>query len=159
DLYRSYLALLARIQLDQRLRSKVDASDLVQEALLEACRDFPAFRGSTEAELTAWLRQILVRNLANLVRRYADTRRRDVRRERSLAADVERSSQALGNELAAAQSTPSQQAARRELAVRLAGAIERLPDDYREAIIGRSLRGLSFRELAVEMGRSVDSVE
>src|SRR5262249_19037180 len=123
DLYRSYLALLARLQLDRRLQSKVDASDLVQEALLEAYRDFPAFRGTTEKELSAWLRQILVSNLANLVRRFTGTLQRDVRRERQLAEAVEQSSQSLEHGLAASQSSPSQQAARREHSVLLAEAL------------------------------------
>src|SRR5438105_2992562 len=112
DLYRSYLALLARLQLDRRLQSKVDASDLVQEACLEAHRDFPQFRGSTEPEFTRWLRQILATNLANQVRHYLGTQRRDVRLERDLALEIEQSSQALDRGLAVAQSSPSQSAAR-----------------------------------------------
>src|SRR3954470_22167833 len=70
ELFRDYLRLLARLELDRRLRGKADPSDLVQETFLEAHRDFPQFRGGTEPELAAWLRQILARNLANLVRRY-----------------------------------------------------------------------------------------
>src|SRR5262249_18694074 len=68
--YRNYLKLLARLQGDRRLKGKFDASDLVQETFLEAHRDFDQFRGVTERELAAWLRQILVSNLANLVRHY-----------------------------------------------------------------------------------------
>src|SRR5262249_42221775 len=70
ELYREYLTLLASVQLGQRLRGKVDAADVVQETFLEAHRDFAQFRGATEAELTAWLRQVLARNLANLLRHY-----------------------------------------------------------------------------------------
>src|SRR5436853_7044180 len=68
--FRPYLALLARLQIGRRLQGKADPADLVQETFLEAARDFPGFRGTTEGELMAWLRQILARNLANLVRRY-----------------------------------------------------------------------------------------
>src|SRR4051794_17576727 len=77
--YRNYLALLARVQIGRRLRGKVDDSDLIQETFLEAHRNFDRFRGASEAELVSWLRQILAANLANLVRRYYGTKRRDVR--------------------------------------------------------------------------------
>src|SRR5437588_323038 len=77
ELYRSYLALLARVQIGQRLQGKVDAADLVQDAFLEAHRHFAQFRGTAEGELVSWLRQILAGVLANLVRRFCRTRRRD----------------------------------------------------------------------------------
>ena len=159
ELYRGYLALLARLQIGRRLQGKVDAADLVQETFLEAHRHFAQFRGTVEAELISWLRQILAGLLANLVRRYFGTQRRDVRLERELADELDRSSQALGQSLAAPHSTPSQRAARREQAVLLADALERLPDDYREVIILRHLEGLNFAEIAERMGRSVDSVK
>src|SRR2546430_10616716 len=82
ELYRHYLALLARLQIGRRLQGKVDASDLVQETFLEAHRDFAQFQGLTEKELVSWLRQVLASNLANQVRRYFGTQRRDVRLER-----------------------------------------------------------------------------
>src|SRR5437667_1785582 len=81
ELYRSYLALLARVQIGQRLQGKLDAADLVQETFLEAHRHFAQFRGSAEGELLGWLRQILAGVLANIVRRFYRTRRRDVRLE------------------------------------------------------------------------------
>src|SRR5262245_40989200 len=59
ELYRGFLTLLARVQIGRRLKSKVDAADLVQETFLEAHRHFGRFRGTTEGELTGWLRQIL----------------------------------------------------------------------------------------------------
>jgi DNA-directed RNA polymerase specialized sigma24 family protein len=83
------------LQLGRRLRGKVEPSDLVQEAFLEAHRDFDAFRGTISAELLSWLRRVLVHNLANQVRRFQGTRRRDVRLQRELAAELEQSSQAL----------------------------------------------------------------
>src|SRR5215470_2137333 len=75
ELYRRYLALLARVQIGQRLQGKVDASDLVQETFLEAHRNFSRFRGHSEAELITWLRRILAANLADLFRRYLGTQR------------------------------------------------------------------------------------
>src|SRR5437870_3296115 len=135
ELYRSYLSLLARVQIGQRLQGKVDAADLVQETFLEAHRHFAHFRGTVEGELVGWLRQILAGVLANIVRRFYRTRRRDVRLERTLAAELDRSSQVLEKNLVAPGSTPSQRAARREQVILLAEALERLPDDYREVII------------------------
>jgi RNA polymerase sigma-70 factor (ECF subfamily) len=157
--YRDYLLLLARLQIDQRLQSKVDAADVVQETFLEAHRDFGQFQGTTEGQFLAWLRQVLATNLANLLRRYLGTQGRDVRLERQLALDLDQSSSNLNLVLAAPQSTPSQQAARREQAVLLANALGRLPPDYREVIVLRNLQGLSFPEVAGRMGRTIDSVE
>jgi RNA polymerase sigma-70 factor (ECF subfamily) len=159
ELYRNYLTLLARLEIGRRLQAKVDESDLVQEAFLEAHRHFGRFRGTTEAELMSWLRQILAGVAANLLRRYYGTQRRNVRLERELADDLDRSSQALGGALAARQSSPSERAARREQAVLLADALERLPAAYQEVIILSHLEGLSFPEAARRMGRSVDSVK
>jgi RNA polymerase sigma-70 factor (ECF subfamily) len=159
ELYRHYLTLLARLQIGRRLQGKVDASDVVQNAFLKAHRDFGRFRGSTEAEWVSWLRQILALDLAQLVRHYWGTQRRDIRLERRLAAELDRSSRVLDRGLVAAHSSPSQQAAQREQAVLLADAIGRLPADYREVIILSHLERLSFPEAARRMGRSVDSVK
>src|SRR6516164_8792821 len=97
--YRRYLALLARLQIDRWLQSKVDAADLVQETFLEAHRDFPQFQGATEAEWVGWLWQLLATNLADLVRRYRGSQRRDVRLERQLAAELDQSSRVLDGAL------------------------------------------------------------
>src|SRR5438477_12624530 len=93
ELYRSYLAILARLQVGRRLQGKLDAADLVQDTFLEAHRHFAQFQGTTEPAFVAWLRQILAGVVANLVRHYLGTRRRDVRLECRLAAELDRSSQ------------------------------------------------------------------
>jgi RNA polymerase sigma-70 factor (ECF subfamily) len=159
ELYRSYLALLARLQISRRLQGKVDAADLVQETFLKAHRNFGQFHGTKEEELVAWLRQILAATLANVVRHYYGTQRRDVRLERDLAVELEQSSRCLDQGLASPSSSPSQRAVRREQAVLLAEALARLPEDYREVIILRHLQGLTFAEIARRLGRTVDSVE
>jgi RNA polymerase sigma-70 factor (ECF subfamily) len=159
ELYRNYLKLLARLQIDRRLQGKADPSDLVQETFLEAHRDFLQFRGTTERELMSWLRQILVSNFANLVRRYRGTLRRDVGLERQLAWEIDQSFALLDGGLMARDGSPSQLASRREQAVLLADALGRLPADYRETIILRHLEGLSFAEVAARMGRTVESVK
>jgi RNA polymerase sigma-70 factor (ECF subfamily) len=159
ETYQSYLTLLARLQIGRRLQGKVDPADLVQETFLNAHRDFAKFRGGTEAEWISWLREILACNLAHLIRRYLGTQRRDVRLERELKQDLNHSSQVLGQPLTTPQSSPSQSASRREQAVLLADALEKLPEDYREVIILSHLESLSFAEVALRMGRSMDSVK
>ena len=159
EAYRNYLRLLARLEIGRRMQSKVDASDAVQEAFLDAHRYFPAFRGTAEGQFAHWLREILAGVLANHVRRYVGTQARDVRLEQQIAADLDRSSMMLDRGLAAAQSSPSEQAARHEQAVVLADALAALPDDYREVIVLRHFEGLTFPDAAARMGRTVDSVE
>jgi RNA polymerase sigma-70 factor (ECF subfamily) len=156
--YRPWLRLLARLQLAGRLRVKLDASDVAQQALLEACRALPGFRGSTEAELTAWLRTILANVLAHEIRRYAGTQGRDVAREVSLDAELAESSRRLQEVLADAGPSPSAQAAQQEQELRLAEVLGRLPDDYREVIVLRNLEGLSHEEVARRMARGVGAV-
>ncbi len=157
--YRAYLTLLARVQIGRRLQGKVDAADVVQDAFLSAYRDFGQFRGASEGEFRGWLRQILAYVLANLVRYYQGTQRRDVRLERQLTVELDQSSHALDRGLVAEQSSPSQQAVRREQAVLLAEALAHLPEPWRDLLILRHLEGLTFPEVARRLGRTVDSVK
>lgn len=160
EMYRNYLRLLARMQLGRRLRGKADSSDLVQETFLKAHRDFPQFRGGSDQELAAWLRQILANTLANFVRDHVATAKRDVRLERQLAAELDESSRSLNLSLAAPPgSSPSERACRREQSVLLADALDRLPADYREVIIARHLEGLRFAAVAERMDRSEEAVK
>ncbi len=155
--YHNYLRLMARALVGTTLKLRVDASDLVQEACLEAHRDFAKFAGATEAELLAWLRRILARNLADSAR-YQNAEMRDHRRERSLESMLERSSLAVQDALAATATTASAVAAQRERAVLLADALEDLPSDYRDVVILRNLEGLKFSDVAARMGRSSGAV-
>src|SRR5437764_11316223 len=104
--YRDYLRLLARLHLDARLRGKLDPSDVVQETLLKAHEKLDQFRGSTDAELAGWLRQILANQLLQAMRQFS-AGVRDVGRERSLEAGLEDSSVRLERWLADEQSSPS----------------------------------------------------
>jgi RNA polymerase sigma-70 factor, ECF subfamily len=156
--YQPWLGLLARLQIDTQFQGKFGASDIVQQTLLEACRDLRQFRGRTEAELLAWLRQILAHVLAHEVRRYRGTQQRDLAREVSLEQSLAQSSQRLGDLLAASTPSPSQRAIRHEEELRLADVLSQLPDDYREVIVLRNLEGLSHEEIARRLGRSVAAV-
>jgi RNA polymerase sigma-70 factor (ECF subfamily) len=157
--YRNYLTVLARLQIGRRLQRKLDPADVVQETFLQAHSKFAQFNGLTEAELIGWIRQILASRLAKLVRHYWGTRGRDLRLERELRADLERSSGALELGLASPADSPSAEAARREQAVVLADALEHLDEHYREVILLHEFQDLSFPEVAKHMGRSLDSVK
>lgn len=159
DQYRHYLRLLARIEIGKRLQGKVDASDVVQEAFIHAHHYFPNFRGESEAQLTAWLREILAGTLANQVRRYFGTKARDPRLEVGLMADMDQSTMGLGAVPVDPQTSPSQQVAKGEQSLIVATAIGQLPEDYQTVIVLRHMEGLTFPQVAERMGRSVDSVE
>jgi RNA polymerase sigma-70 factor (ECF subfamily) len=159
ELYRRYLSLLARLQIGRRLQGKVDAADLVQETFLQAHRNWGRFRGTTEKELLSWLRRILAARIADLIRHYLGSQRRDVRLERELNAELEQSSHDLNGGLLAKQDSPSKQVAQREQGVLLANALALLPEDYREVLILRHLEGLTFPDVALRMDRTLDSVK
>jgi RNA polymerase sigma-70 factor (ECF subfamily) len=157
DRYSQYLRLLARLNLDHRLSAKLDASDIVQQTLLQAHEHKDQFRGQSEAELIGWLRTILANNLACAARRFA-TEARDLGRERSLQDSLNESSVRLEGLLAAEQSSPSERVMRVEELVRLAGALAQLPDDQRQVVELHHLKGLPVAEVAEILQRTKPAV-
>jgi len=155
--YREYLRLLARLQLDPRLRSKLDPSDVVQNALLRAASECKQFRGKTVAEQLAWLRKILATELARAARDLG-RQKRDVDREQPLEQALDQSSKRLEHFLADAQSSPSDRAERNEQLVLLASALASLPDRQRQAVELHYLHELPLAEIAGMLECSVDSV-
>ena len=155
--FRDNLRLLAEIELSPRLRVKEDPSDIVQQSLLEAHRDLASYRGQTEAELVAWLRTILARNLANAGRHYR-TQKRDLRREQILAKHLEQSSVQLENFLACDHSSPSQRAVHNEQIQQLAAGLALLLDDEKTAIMLKHFQGWSLSQISEHLGRSNDAV-
>jgi RNA polymerase sigma-70 factor (ECF subfamily) len=158
EAYRNYLELLARTGIDAALRGMADPFDLVQETLVKAYRRFSQFRGRTEGELVAWLRQILANNLADLGRRYRRARARRVGREQSLEQALRASSSALDRLLAAEGPSPSESAEQRELAVVLADALAELSAAHREVLVLRSLQERRWVDVAKRLRRSVGAV-
>jgi len=157
DRFRSYLRLLAEIELSPRLRVKEDASDIVQQSLLEAHRDLPAYRGQTEAELVVWLKTILARNLLNAARQFR-THKRDLRREQSFAERLDQSSARLENYLVSEQTSPSQRAVCNEQAEQLAKGLAQLLEAERTAIVLKHLKGWSLSQISEQLGRPSDAV-
>lgn len=157
--YRPYLRVLAELQIDEALQAKLDASDVVQQAFLEAHQGFAEFRGLTERELMAWLRQILARTLTDHVHRRYRRRSRAIQFEQSLHEELDRSSAALDRGLALNGTTPSQNAVRREQAVILANALDKLSKDYRRVLVLRHLKGLKFPDVARRMDRTLGATK
>jgi RNA polymerase sigma-70 factor (ECF subfamily) len=153
---RPYLLLIAQKELDPALHAKGGASDLVQETFLEAQRDFPQFRGSSEAEFLGWLRRMLLHNLASFTRQYRGTDKRSIGREIPLATDS--SSGQRDGGVSAASPSPSEQAIGLEAAQALARAVERLPEDYRRIVTLRYYEERSFDDIAQLMQRSPNAV-
>ena len=157
--YRNYLSLLARLQIDKTLWPKADPSDLVQETCLQAYRDFHQFRGHSEAEFQGWLRAILANNGAKLIRRFKGTKARDIHLERRIQDQLDQSSASIGQVFTSTEPSPSSLVVQQEAVATLANGLAELPEDYREAMILYHLDGLKIREVAEQMGRSIDSVK
>jgi len=157
-LCRSYLGFVARSQVETWLKRKVDASDLVQETMLEAYRDFDRFQGGTEQEWLAWLKRILAHNAADFVRRYRGTAKREAGREVPFR-DPDDSLARGAPEPAAQEPTPSQEFFEIDAELQVTAALAELPEDYQEVIVLRNLQRLPFNEVAERMNRSRPAVQ
>jgi RNA polymerase sigma-70 factor (ECF subfamily) len=152
---RGYLLLVAQRELGPELQAKGGASDLVQQTLVDAVRDFAQFQGQTEAELLQWLRRLLLNNLADFVRKYRQTDKRRVEREVPLQGGDE--SAPPGADLAATVPTPSKAAIAQEQAAALRRVLGRLPEDYRRVIELRYQEERSFDEIGAALGLSANA--
>jgi len=147
---RRYLLGVARDELSADLQAKGGASDLVQDTFLEAQSAFDRFRGTSESELRAWLRQLLHHRAAKFGRRYRTTLKRRLSREAALpgAGAAGQDGRLL---------TPSVQLMAGEQAQRLRQALERLPDEYRRVITFRYVDQYSFEDIGRRMGRTANA--
>jgi RNA polymerase sigma-70 factor, ECF subfamily len=149
--YRGFLKIVAERTLDSRLAARCDASDVVQQTLARAFESFDRFRGATEPELSAWIKRIHERQLA-------DVARRNKARKRSVSHEIQAgdgSASFCWWEPTAKQSTPSQQLIRGEKALRLAALLADLPKAQRDAVCLRHLEGWSIEQIAAELNRSL----
>jgi RNA polymerase sigma-70 factor (ECF subfamily) len=154
--FRSYLHVLAETQLHARLKTKVDASDIVQQTMLQAYQAREQFRGTSDAEKAGWLRAILGNVLCGIAREFG-RQRRDISREQSVQA-VERSSLKLQDLLSADTSSPSAAVHRHERAGQLAKAMLKLTNEQRRAIILKYWQGATLAEIAQELDKSTEAV-
>jgi RNA polymerase sigma-70 factor (ECF subfamily) len=143
---------VANKELDPKLQAKGGASDLVQQTFLEAQRDFARFRGDSEDELLAWMRRLLLHNLADFKRRYRDTGKRQAGLETRLQSDSAACTPA--EILAADVPTPSCQAMAREEDEALNRAMQQLPEDYRRVLVWRYQEERSFEEIGKQLQRT-----
>jgi RNA polymerase sigma-70 factor (ECF subfamily) len=161
ELYRNYLTVLATTQFDRRLRRRVSPSDIVQEAMLAAHRDFEQFNGDCGRQFLAWLRQILINCLHRSIETHLKTKMRDVRCEisiESLSVALDRSTADLAGMLADPAPSPGAPLRAQERAVAVANQLAHLRPRYREVIIMRNLQGLSFDEIAARVDRNPGAV-
>ena len=133
---RGYITAVATRQVPHRLRARVRPSSLVQETYLRACKDFGRFRGQSERQFLAWLRQIMLHCIINLLRR-PEFRASVV----GLPADTGHPGPG-----------PDRQAADGEAAGLIGRALDRLPTHYRLAVELRHFDGLGFREIGDVLG-------
>jgi RNA polymerase sigma-70 factor (ECF subfamily) len=153
--HRDYLLLLARVQLDPRLKPKLDPSDIVQETLLKAHQAIQQFKGQSASELAAWLRAILANTLADAVRKFT---RQKGDLEHSVERALEDSSARLEALLSSDEASPDDQAIHNEQLFRLAQALAQLPEEQRTALELKHLQGCSVAVISERMQRSKASV-
>ena len=157
ELFRSYVGLLARLQIDSALRGKVDLSGVVQQTLYEACEVLRQHDPAIGGAVAPLLRRLLANNLADEARK-ALALKRGAGREQSLEAALQTSSVRLEAFLAADQSSPGDRAERAEDLARLASALDDLPEAQRLALELHYLQGWSLAEVAKHLGRSKSAV-
>tara|TARA_R110002049_G_scaffold4601_5_gene32253 strand:+ start:354891 stop:355604 length:714 start_codon:yes stop_codon:yes gene_type:complete len=158
--YRGYLLMLAHRYLSERLRRRIDPSDIVQLTYLEAKRDLPAFRGETPAEFAGWLRGMLKNNVATAVTRHITTQKRSIKRE--VRADGGQEDDSAGGgwigQLPGSTTSPSGVAIRAEAVVALFNALHQLPETQAEALRLRYMEGLPLAQIVERMGKSDTAV-
>lgn len=155
--FRDYLRLLARLHLRQSTCKGLDASDLVQQTLLQAHRKRDQFHGTTAGEMAAWLRQILAFGVLDALKGQGRAKRNEAR-VRSIQEDIDASSLRLEAWLAAVQTSPSERIAKQEKVVRLAEALATLPAAQREAVVLRYCQGWPLAEVCRHLGKTSTAV-
>lgn len=150
--WRTYLLYIASDSLEDELHPKLGASDIVQSACLEIHKHFANFHGDSVAEWKSWLRQMIVRDVQDARRRYRGTARRNLDRERPIAADS-----VLQMQLSDDQLTPRAASIAAEETQTLRQALQRLPAEYREVIKLRNWDELPFSRIGELLNRSEDA--
>jgi len=151
-----WLALLhdARRDLPWELRSKVGGSDLVQETMLDAHKDFDRFTGGTGEEFFVWLQCLLRHNFSNFLRAYRTRAKRQIGREVPLLAEFD---EVIADGRRRAAESPREGSIHRESKERYARAIERTPDEIRELIRLRFDEGRTYGDIGGRMGLTAEA--
>jgi RNA polymerase sigma-70 factor, ECF subfamily len=146
--HRPFLRQVVDLRLDDRLRARVDPSDIVQETHLVAFRRLENYLDRKPMPFRLWLRRTACDQLLMAERRHLRSKRRSVRREVSLSAG---SSLHLADQFLAVGSTPSQQLRQRELAAKMEQLMAELSPADREILIMRNLEQLKNHEVALAL--------
>ncbi len=149
--WRGYLMLVANEDLDRELQGKIASSDVVQQSMLDAAANLEQFRGESENEFRAWLRQILCNDLRDVRRKNKRSARRRADREQSV--DDSQGRTVLYDN----QTTPGTNALLREQAAALHDAMREMPEHYRQVIQLRNWEGHSFDKIGAQVGVSADA--
>lgn len=155
DRHRSYLKQVVALRMDPKLRPRIDADDVVQEAHLEAVRRFAAYIERPAMPFRLWLRQIACDRLLMARRHHVTAARRAVERNVPLP---ERSSVQLAHHMFAREPAPGDQFDRRDLARRVREAVAKLSESDREILLMRNFEELSTQEVACVLGLDPSTV-
>ena len=150
--FRPVLLTLAESLISPSFRGQLDASDLVQQTLMEAHHHAEQLATIDEGPFFSWLRKALQNNVLDAVK-HLQTQKRDVRMQ-VRAADLEDSFLRLDQMLAADDTSPSQVFQRNEQIAIMLAALQELSDNQRAAIIMKHLQGNSLKEVADALGLS-----
>jgi RNA polymerase sigma-70 factor (ECF subfamily) len=155
SLYRTRLRRMVDLRMAPGLRSRLDPSDVLQEALLEAAQRFPEYAREKPLPFFLWLRRITRDRLISLHRRHLGAKARDPRREVPLhSGDADATTEGLAAQLLGQITSPSLQLARAEASLRLQEALNTLDPHEREVLSLRHFEQLSNSEVAHELGLS-----
>ena len=155
--FRPYLLVLASSHIPPGHGRWLDASDVVQQTLMEAHQNRGQYNGRRDSEQASWLRKMLLNNVVDAIRA-ATSRKRNVLLEKSLDRAVNDSFERAESWLAAEQTSPSQHAMREEQLLKMSQAITELPLDQRAAVILHHLQGFKLKEVAEHLGRTETAV-
>src|SRR5262245_29205165 len=146
------LRQMVALRIDRRLSARLDPSDVVQEALLEADRRLADYARERPLPFYPWLRQLAWDRMIDLHRRHVQADRRSVNREEGAVPGLPDESRWELAARLAGPSSPSMKARREEAQARVRAALERLSDADREVLVLRHLEQLSVKEVAAVLG-------
>jgi RNA polymerase sigma-70 factor (ECF subfamily) len=152
--FREPLRRVIGLRLDPAVARRVDASDIVQDVLIEANQRLAEYLKSPDMPFHLWLRHLAQDRIIDTHRRHRLAQRRSVDREQPIArpAWADESSASLVAHLVDTERTPTSEAIRHELQRRLSDAIDQLSDDDREIVLMRHHEALSNQEVAAALG-------
>ena len=154
--HRAALRKLIQLRLDRKIARRVDASDVVQDVLLEANERLQEYLANPCMPFHLWLRHLAKDRMIDMHRRHRGAQRRSLDRERSLAGPQfgDQSSFDLAGQLAASELTPAAASIRRELEQRFLTAMDQMDEDDRDILLMRHFEQLGNSEAAEALGLS-----